>query len=226
MRLRIGFFMAAVVGAAVLGTPASAMSVLVNGDFESGDFTGWSVSPSPPGNSVLIVDPSSFSPFNNRVHDGNYGVNFGANDTALGVISQTFSTIAGATYDASLWYGAIACCSFGQSLKVEVLSILSGLPIYSTFLNQSGNPVGTPVPQWQYHAFSFVADGTQATIRFSDTSAVTNSADGLLDTVSVEGPSPVPIPAAFPLLAGALGATALVARWKRRGRRPDAAGAA
>jgi hypothetical protein len=89
-------------GAAICGLPASA-STLINGGFETGDFTGWNVT-SPSSYSVPVVPPYSYEPIS-RVHDGTYAVSFGAWQSSGGVISQTFLTIPNLTYNVSFWYG-------------------------------------------------------------------------------------------------------------------------
>ena len=192
-----------------IALPAAA-STITNGGFETGDFTGWVTSPSPPG-SVLIVTAASFGPpVNNRVHDGTYAVTFGAVDTGGGVLSQTFSTIPGTTYNLSFWYGTTAYNSYPQSLTTEVLPSAGAVPL----LNQTTqfNTNGDPTSQWMFLTFQFVADGSQATIRFADISGITAWADGMIDTVSID---PTPLPAALPLFATGLGALGLLG-WRRK----------
>src|SRR5713226_3205938 len=88
-----------------LAQPARA-DLLVNGGFETGNYTGWTTNFTAPNNAALIIDPSVGVP--SRVHDGTYAVDLdygGATPSA--VLSQTFGTALGATYQASFWFGAV-----------------------------------------------------------------------------------------------------------------------
>jgi Pro-kumamolisin, activation domain/Viral BACON domain/Carbohydrate binding domain len=67
-------------------------SIVVNGGFETGDFTGWSLSAS----STQVSSTKSYA------HSGKYGAQLGQAST-LGTLSQTLPTIAGQTYQISLW---------------------------------------------------------------------------------------------------------------------------
>lgn len=66
-----------------------------NGDFETGDFTGWTQSGNSSGASVITGSSYAYS--------GNYGVELGPVGS-LGYLSQTLPTIAGQLYLLSLWF--------------------------------------------------------------------------------------------------------------------------
>jgi sugar lactone lactonase YvrE len=74
---------------ATLGLGESALSPLVNGGFETGDFTGWNSDGS---ESVNL----------GSAHSGNYDVSFGA-EGSYGTISQALATQPGAAYTVSFW---------------------------------------------------------------------------------------------------------------------------
>lgn len=78
--------------ALALALPASAIPV-VNGDFETGDFTGWTQI----GNTGF--SGASNTPFN---HTGTFGAAFGPIGS-LGGITQNLATVAGAQYAVSFW---------------------------------------------------------------------------------------------------------------------------
>ena len=67
-------------------------SIVVNGGFETGNFSGWTLAAS----STLVTDRSGF------VHSGHHGAALRQSST-LGYLSQTLPTIAGQTYLISLW---------------------------------------------------------------------------------------------------------------------------
>jgi hypothetical protein len=70
-------------------------SLVLNGGFETGDFTDWAES----GNLAF----TSVTADTDFVHSGNYGVALGPSGS-LGFISQTMPTLAGSNYAISLWF--------------------------------------------------------------------------------------------------------------------------
>jgi hypothetical protein len=89
----VRFTVVAVVLAAVAwlgGGSGARADLIVNGDFETGDFTGWTLS----GNTS---DPTTFGVDSNFPHSGNFAAFFGPVGS-LGFLSQTVATTPGATY--------------------------------------------------------------------------------------------------------------------------------
>jgi hypothetical protein len=81
----------AFVAATAFTTPCAA-SLVVNGGFETGDFTGWTGG---------FPDNVVFTGNSDYVHSGTFGVGFGA--AYLSNLSQSLSTVTGTTYDVSFW---------------------------------------------------------------------------------------------------------------------------
>ena len=89
------FALGATVASSALAGPVAAESgpnLVANGGFETGDFSGWSAS----------VDPSFSGVDGVAAHSGSFGAFFGDTGTP-GSISQSFATLAGASYNIHLW---------------------------------------------------------------------------------------------------------------------------
>ena len=70
-------------------------NLIVNPGFETGDFTGWTVSPAASLSSIAVVSGNA--------HSGTYAASFGATGVELDVISQTIATTPGTRYNLSFW---------------------------------------------------------------------------------------------------------------------------
>ena len=77
----------------------SAGNLIINGDFETGTFAGWTTMPAPIGSDFGVgpVPPA---------HD-TLGAFFGATGPDFDSISQTFATMPGAFYDLSFFYQVV-----------------------------------------------------------------------------------------------------------------------
>lgn len=76
-------------------------ALVVNGGFETGDFSGWTLVGDPSENIVedIVNDPQF-------VHSGKFGAHLGQVDEPIGTLSQTVATIPGAYYLLSFWLGS------------------------------------------------------------------------------------------------------------------------
>lgn len=77
---------------AISAQMGTASAGLVNGGFETGDFTGWSVDTG--NNWAMVVSPDA--------QEGTYSAELGTYE-AVGTLSQTFSTTIGQAYLVSFW---------------------------------------------------------------------------------------------------------------------------
>jgi len=82
----------------VAGTALQADNLVLNGGFETGDFTDWTISNASNG-SLLTVTPFVS-------HSGQYSAAFGATEWEFDAIRQSLSTAAGKTYVLSYWVNA------------------------------------------------------------------------------------------------------------------------
>lgn len=76
----------------VMAAPLAQANQIVNGDFESGDFAGWTQS----GDLADFIGIDGFA-----AHSGDFGAFFGNTDPAG--ISQSFATTAGQSYTVDFW---------------------------------------------------------------------------------------------------------------------------
>ena len=178
--------------------------LVTNGGFENSPLgTGWSTG----GGEVDILPVSAYITCCGI--DGSsypYGQNaafFGAGDVAGGSLWQDIHTVAGQSYNLSFLYGALAQANL-QTMTVQVLdgsTVLASLNVgaYGTF---DQTEMVSPFSKL------FTADSSTTRIEFTDTSAITNSTDGIVDNVSVT--AAVPEPESYALLLVGMGV--LVAR--------------
>jgi Ig-like domain-containing protein/uncharacterized protein DUF642 len=153
--------------------------VFANGSFESG-YAGWTAS----GNQ-LVVSGSGYTP-----SDGVKSVAFnGGQQPANGVLSQSFTTVVGHSYLLTFDAGAI---SFSNQNEQRMQVTLQGQGQAQPLLTQSVS-VFAPGNGTRYTSQSivFVADSSNTTLTFQDTSPTTQNVDLMLDNVQLaEQPPP------------------------------------
>ena len=193
--------LAATLIAAVAGAGAAPISLVTNGDFETGTYAGWTKS-----GTTVHLGSNLYSGLG-----GIYGtttVGFGAGGSYSGLLSQVIGTRIGSTYQLSFDYGWFAGCNCGdgaQSLRVEI----DGIAL-STITDNS--PRYFTTTSMSHYNRSFVASRTTTTLAFRDLTTSGASSDGLFDNVVVTGDAALPEPGTL-ALAG-LAMAGLV--WSRR----------
>jgi hypothetical protein len=171
-----GIFAAIALGAVLLAAhPATALNLIVNPGFETGDFTGWSAT----GIASVSAVPNT----------GDWAALMAAPQFGSGSISQVFSTVASSTYDLDFWVG-------GNSRSSQFLSVSwDGSPVLN--LNINGFTAYT------HYAFSGLTASSGITeLKFS---YAVSGGYVQVDDVNVDGLTGVPEPATLLLFGpGAL----------------------
>lgn len=155
---------------ALAAVPAMAGNIVTNPGFETGDFTGWTVT------SGAAV--STFGP-----HSGTYDAKFYAS-VCCGMISQTLATTAGQSYTFSFW---LYVGTVGASDEFDAL--WNGTQIYQDL----GHSLG---PFYQLLSFTETASSNATAIAFRGQNTPSVSR---LDDVTVQA-TPTPEPSTMVLL--------------------------
>jgi len=185
---------AAYVGCVILlllaAVPAQA-NLIANGGFETGDFTGWTVSGAAFNCGDVVSGISDIGP-----HSGNFSACFG-NPTNLSFISQTVATVPGQEYEISFWYA--------QQPSDQVPSNLAEILVNGSVVT-GGSDV--PVMGWTFAEITGTASGSTTQIGFGFENAPGHFA---LDDVSVD---PVPEPGSGIVFLGTAAALLVAGRRK------------
>ena len=185
----------------LLCSSAWSQNNLVNPGFETGDFTGWTVTPDPLGDGVSTAgfiipntDPD-FGPMPVIVHSGTYAAYAAVNifypppyGNYLG-LSQTLNLAPGNIYTVSFWIGNGSNMSFGDSSLV----LINGRQITVPFIIIN--------PGYQMISGTFIATQASTTITFILTGSGSGVAGFSFDDFSVveTGAAPSNGPYAFML---------------------------
>lgn len=175
---------------AISAQVGTASAALVNGGFETGDFTGWSVDSV--NNWALVINSGT-------QYAGNYEAQLGTYGTAGTLYHDAFATTAGHQYTVSFWLKSedVATGNLFQALWNGQAQNLS--PVLNADL-------ASPYTLYQ---FTTTAAGASSTIAFNFQNDL--SVFGL-DNVDVTEVAPTPIPAAFWLLGSGLAGLAGIRR--------------
>lgn len=116
-----------VVVSLVLTASFASANLITNGDFQTGNFTGWTVNLAPTGSNltVTLLPPSP---------DGTLGAAFSATGPDFDVISQTFATTPGALYNFSFFYQPVSRTPADN----EFIAFFNGVNLYDNPDTNSG----------------------------------------------------------------------------------------
>jgi Protein of unknown function (DUF642) len=181
----------------VAPTPTPPPNLLTNGDFETGPFeiagtvSGWTVSGT---GLVGLVADASGEGSTTPTHSAAFNI---GGDSQGNTLSQSFTTTIGRVYVLDFDAGI-----FGQptgnplQLQVQIFGV-------ATPLTQAITPpvTGAGLIDFQHYQFTFTADSTTTTVRFTDIGGGNAASDTIVDTVSIvpnSTPTPAPTPTPTP----------------------------
>jgi hypothetical protein len=193
---RLFAFLCLATGLLVGSVSAQAAPIVTNGDFETRDFTGWTLT----GDSSFVgVDSSA-------PQAGGFAAYFGP--STPGGISQTLTTVAGTSYHVQYWIQTEGDVTDNSTATPNSFQFTWGGIVEDSFTN-------LPATAYTLHSFDLVALGASTTIAFTFT-------DGPafidFDSVSVAAAALTTVPEPDSLALLALAGTALVLSRRRRNR--------
>jgi hypothetical protein len=167
-------------------TPTGGANLLTNGNFETGNASGWAVALGSP---VVI---------GSAAQQGGFGMQM----AGAGWVQQTFNTVAGQTYDVAAW---VRVDSQGGGLQwggaqIAVLNSQTYQQIQgSEFANSGNGALGV----WRRVTFSFVAADSTTVLLYQNYvfpigTAFQSSVDDIVVTARGGGPTPTPTPTSPP----------------------------
>jgi len=141
---------------------AQAQNLLTNGNFQTGDFTGWTASG------------------NLRLSQGNLLLSSTAGPT--GTLSQSFEATVGQAYQLSFAYGGTGVnYEYDEMMRATVADLNGNMPVHSVYYSSwRSSEAATST----YNAI-FVATSPVMTLSFKDESLPATTQDGLLNNISV-----------------------------------------
>jgi hypothetical protein len=176
-------------------TPAFADNIVVNGGFETGDFTGWTVA-----NGGFTFVSSAINTGGVGPHSGNFYAALGALGSPGGTLTQVLTTTPGQQYVLSYYLASDGGVPNGFGVEWNGTTVTG-----STDIPQHG---------YQLNTFVVTATGSSTTLTFREF----NSPGYLsLDDVSVAPPSTAPEPGSVALAS--MGAVCIGAYFAGRRRR-------
>jgi hypothetical protein len=136
-------------------------NIVLNGGFETGNFTDWTLTE---GKEIYsFVDDGSTSGF--PPHSGNYFAALGRPNT-LGTLSQTLSTISGQSYLLSFWFfSPNAPADSGGQVNTSTPNELTCSWNGSVLFNQSNIPAYN---YWSNEVFIVTATGSSTVLKFGE----------------------------------------------------------
>jgi hypothetical protein len=195
--LRNTFFSA--VSILMLGASSASASIVLNGGFETGDFSGWT-------ETSTDAIPFPFVVQGSTVHSGTYAAALNG-DPGENSITQTLATTAGQFYTFSFWLDH----PYTDNGPSDFSALWNGSPVL-----QLTSPLSNFT--WTQYSFTVQATNNSTPIEFTsrEVPAYTYLDDITVDATDVPGDSVAPEPSAL-IIWSLLGVAGVALRyWRRR----------
>lgn len=178
----------------VLVANSSAAALIVNGDFATGNFNGWSAS-----NMSISTNNNGIRALSGDAYFAYTGKN--------GSLSQTINTVAGNDYTLSFIANNDVNNQLYNPTQCYISASQNGTAIFTNFSNLS------IVNSWVRQSYTFTANTSLTVLTINMQFQPANS-QGYIDNISVTGAASVPEPYTYVLFG--LGALALILVNRRR----------
>jgi PEP-CTERM motif len=195
---------------AAVAPRVTAQSLIVNGTFNAG-ITGWTTN-GDSGSIIFSNKKGVLSPATNAAV-----FNALSASSTNGVLYQSFSTTAGASYTLTFYYGGYTAAANPKGKEFLGVVAFNGSGLGgSILLSNTVTPsvyanLKTIPADFTQFTDTFVATGSITTLEFLDRSSDTSAVAGVLDDVSV-----VAVPEPSTVALSAFGALCSLAAWRRR----------
>lgn len=199
--------------AIAMAGPAFSAELITNGSFETGNFSGWSLSNVGGGTAPVVIPYNSNAgwpggafgepiPVDNASPGdaGNFVAYFSSDTAHPDTLSQTVNVIAGQTYNLSFDY-YVPQNGYNNPYDATLSFLIDGNPAGATL--QAGSVIGTPATTWFNFATTYKAlTNGPVTLAFQFNGLGVTAADFAVDKVSMQA---VPEPGTWAMMILGLG---------------------